>query len=115
MGVVSAFTTTGPELEYWMRGKGVLCDYLIDNTISAAEEYARGKVWSRVIWDVTAVGWMLNDDHRLMQEELVPMPVPEYHHHYSFDSTRMPCKMVYHIHRDALFSDLVRKLTGREC
>ena len=115
MGVVSAFTTTGPELEYWMRGRGALCDYLIDNTISAAEEYAKGKVWSRVIWDVTAVGWILNDDHRLMQDRLVPMPVPEYDHHYSLDASRRPCKMVYHIHRDALLSDLVRKLTGREC
>ena len=25
-GVVSAFTTTGPELDYWLRGKNSLCD-----------------------------------------------------------------------------------------
>ncbi len=114
MGVVSAFITTGPELEHWMRGKGALCDYLADNTISAAEEYAKGKVWSRVIWDVTAVGWLLNDDSRLMLDRIVPMPMPEYDHHYSLDPERPVCRMVYHIHRDALFSDLVRKLTGGE-
>ena len=114
MGAASAFTTTGPELEYWLRGKGVLCDYLIDNTIGAAEKYAEGKVWSRTLWDVTAVGWLLNDDHRLMLDQFVPMPVPEYDHHYSFDSSRPLCKMVYHINRDALFSDLVSKLTGGE-
>lgn len=114
MGVVSAFSTTGPELEYWMKGKNALCDYLADNTIRAAEEYAEGKVWSRVIWDVTAVGWLLNDDHQLMLDELVPIPMPEYGHHYSLDSSRPLCRMVYHVHRDALFSDLVKRLTNRE-
>ena len=31
-GVVSSFRTTGPELEYWLRGKNKLCDYL-DNRL----------------------------------------------------------------------------------
>ncbi len=110
MGVVSAFTTTGPELEYWLRGKNALCDYLTDNTIEAAEEYAKGKVWSRAIWDVTAVGWLLNDNNRLMLDRLVPTPVPEYDHHYSQAPGRPLCRMVYHIHRDALFSDLVKHI-----
>ncbi len=111
MGVVSAFTTTGPELEYWLREKNALCDYLVDHTIEAAEEYAKGKVWSRVIWDVTAVGWLLNDNNRLMLDRLTPIPVPEYDHHYSQDPDRPLCRMVYHIHRDALFSDLVKHIS----
>lgn len=112
MGVVSAFTTTGPELEYWLKGKNALCDYLVHNTVSAAEEYARGRVWSRVIWDVTAVGWLLNDQHRFMLDRLVPTPVPGYDHHYSADPSRPLCRMVYHIHRDALFADLVNRLSS---
>ena len=112
MGVVSSFTSTGPELKYWLKGKNALCDYLVDNTISAAEEYARGKVWSRVIWDVTAVGWLLNHNNRLMQDRLVPTPVPEYDHHYSIDPSRPLCRMVYHIQRDALFADLVDRLSS---
>jgi inosine-uridine nucleoside N-ribohydrolase len=110
MGVVSAFTTTGPELEHWLRGKNALCDYLVDHTIEAAEEYAKGKIWSRVIWDVTAVGWLLNDDSRLMLDRLVPAPIPGYDHHYSQDESGPVCRMVYHIHRDALFSDLIRHI-----
>lgn len=110
MGVVSAFTTTGPELEHWLRGKGALCDYLIDNTIAEAEKYAKGKVWSRVIWDVTAIGWLLNEDHRLMLDSLVPTPIPEYDHHYTCDPARPLCRMVYHIHRDVLFADLITRL-----
>ena len=111
MGVVSSFLTTGPELEYWLRGKNALCDYLVDNTVAAAEEYAKGKVWSRVIWDVTAVGWLLNDHNRLMLDQLVPTPVPEYNHHYSPFPSKTLCRMVYHINRDALFADLVAHLT----
>ncbi len=110
MGVVSSFTTTGPELEHWLRGRNALCDYLVDNTIQAAGEYAKGKVWSRAIWDVTAVGWLMNDGNRLMLDRLVPVPVPEYDHRYSVDPARPLCRMVYHIHRDALFADLVKHI-----
>ncbi len=109
-GVVSAFTTTGPELEYWLKGKNALCDYLVKNTVEAAEEYAKGKVWSRVIWDVTAVGWLLNDGCHLMNDRLIHTPIPEYDHHYAMAFTRPLCKYVYQIHRDALFADLFSRL-----
>lgn len=106
MGVVSACTTTGPELEYWLRGKNALCDYLCDHTIEAAEEYAKGRVWSRVIWDITAIGWLMNENGRLMQDILMPTPVPQYDHRYAFDDARPLCRYVYHINRDALFQNL---------
>ena len=111
MGVVSAFTTTEPELNHWLRGKSDLCDYLIDHTVEAANEYAKGKVWSRVVWDVTAIGWLLNDDNRFMLHKLIPTPIPEYDHHYSQDPRRPLCRIAYHIHRDALLRDLFEHLT----
>lgn len=106
VGVVSAFATTEPELNYWLKGKNALCDYLVEHTVEAANEYAKGKVWSRAIWDVTAVGWLLNDGNKLMLSKLIPTPIPEYDHHYSHDSRRPLCRYVYHINRDALFADL---------
>lgn len=106
MGVVSAFTTTGPELEYWLRGKNALCDYLADHTIEAAEEYAKGRVWSRIIWDVTAVGWLMNEKGNLMQDKILPRPMPGYDHRYSFDENSPLYRYVYHIDRDALLQDL---------
>lgn len=106
MGVVSAFTATEPELNHWLKGKNALCDYLVEHTVEAANEYARGRVWSRVIWDVTTVGWMLNDGRRFMLDKLIPTPIPEYDHHYSQDPRRPLCRYVYHIHRDALMGDL---------
>ena len=110
MGVVSSFTTTGPELHHWLDHKNELCDYLVRNTVEAAEAYAKGRVWSRVIWDVTTIGWLLNENHRFMSDCLIPTPIPEYDHHYASDPTRPFCRMVYHIHRDALFQDLFTRL-----
>lgn len=110
-GVVSAFTTTGPELSHWLGGQNPLCDYLVRHTTEAANEYAKGKVWSRVIWDVTAVGWLMNQEDRFMTGKLIPTPIPEYDLHYAQDHRRPLCHYVYHIHRDALMGDLFARLS----
>jgi inosine-uridine nucleoside N-ribohydrolase len=112
MGVVSAFTTTGPELEYWLRGRNPLSDYLADNTIEAAESYAKGRVWSRVIWDVTAVAWLLNEGGRFLASRLIPTPVPEYDHRWGAAPDAPLCRYVYHVNRDALLGDLFRSISG---
>ena len=72
--------------------------------------YAKGKVWSRVIWDVTTIGWLLNRDGSFMQDKLIPTPIPQYDHHYSQDSRRPLCRYVYMVRRDALFADLFGRL-----
>ncbi len=110
-GVVTHFTTTGPELEFWLRGRNPLCDYLVQQTVDEANTYAKGKVWSRVIWDVTTVGWILNRDGSFMQDKLIPTPIPQYDHHYSQDSRRPLCRYVYMVRRDALFADLFSRLS----
>ncbi len=106
MGVVSAFYVSGPELEYWLKGQNPLCDYLCSHTVEAAEEYAKGRAWSRVIWDVTAVAWLLNDGDRFMFSEVIPAPIPQYDHHYSHDVRRHPMRRVTFINRDALMNEL---------
>lgn len=111
MGVVSEFRTTGPELDFWLRGKNDLCDYLVQHTVDEVNTYAKGRVWSRVIWDVTTIGWLLNDGGRFMGEKLIPTPIPEYDHHYAMNPLRPLCKYVYTINRDALMGDLFRHLT----
>ena len=108
--VVQAFTLSGPELNYWLAEKNPLADYLAKNTIREAEAYAKGTAWTRPIWDVTAVAWLLNDKDRFMTSYLMPAPIPEYDHHYAFDHTRHMIRYVNWIHRDALMTDMLTKL-----
>ena len=62
------------------------CSYLPDESTPViseaardlAERYAKGKAWTRVIWDVTAVAWLLNDNNRFMMSKIIPMQLPEY-------------------------------------
>ena len=109
-GVVSEFSVSGPELEYWLAGKNPLADYLAKNTIRAAETYAKGKPWTRVIWDVTAVAWLLNEDNRFMYDRIVPVMLPGYDGQYHSITDEKPICYVYRIRRDALMEDLFRKL-----
>lgn len=113
-GVVDNFSTSRYELEHWLKGKNALCDYLVENTIEEAESYAKDKVWTRVIWDVTAVAWLLNDGNRFMQDSLMHSPVPEYDYRYATDTRRHFMTYVYHIHRDSLFRDLFAKLASND-
>lgn len=109
MGVVSAFTTSGPELEDHLRGKNKLCDYLVNVTTTEAAACNGGPVWTRPIWDVTAVAWLLDGDFE--EDCLIHSPIPEYDNRYAFDNNRHFIKYVYHIKRDKLFADLFAKLS----
>lgn len=109
-GVVSEFSTSKYELEHWLKGKNALCDYLYENTVEEAEKYAKGIAWTRVIWDVTAIGWLLNENERFMQDRLIKSPVPEYDREYAFNENRHLIKSVYKIKRDSLFTDLFNTL-----
>lgn len=111
MGVVSQFTVSKPELEFWLQGKNDLADYLAENTIKTAESYAKGSAWTRVIWDVTAVAWLLNDSERFMESRIIPTPIPTYDNFYATDYNGHPMRYVYNIKRDNLMTDLFRKLT----
>ena len=108
MGVVSAFRVSGPELDYWLKGKNRLCDYLAQYTAESAIKDGGLPNWTRVIWDVTAVAWLL--DGKYMQDYLVPSPIPQYDHHYGFDPHRHFIRYVYHIERDMLFKALFESL-----
>lgn len=108
--VVSALATTAPELNHWLRGKNALCDYLVQNTVDEAESYAAGRAWSRVIWDVTGVSWLLNDDRRFMRSRLMPTPMPGYDHRWHFPEGTPLCRYVYYVSRDDIFTDLFAAL-----
>lgn len=111
MGVVSAFSVSAPELDKYLVGKNPLADYLAENTVNYMG--GRNELWSKTIWDVTAVAWLLNENQRFMLERTVHAPIPEYDDRYSFSNDTHFMKYVWHIKRDALMRDLFDKIIGK--
>lgn len=109
-GVVSEFRISGPELEAFLVGKNKLSDYLSTHTVEAVREYTDNPVWTRVIWDVTAVGWLILPE--AFSDRIIKSPIPEYDNTYSYNENRHEMCYVYYIDRDKLMIDLVKKLTS---
>lgn len=110
-GVVSSFSISEPEFNYWLKGKNALCDYLVDIVIRD-QQAAAGRPWARAIWDVTAVAWLLNDEDKFMESTLMPCRIPEPDMLYAADPNAKIIRYVNCIKRDSLFEDLIKKLTA---
>lgn len=109
-GVVSEFRISCPELDYWLVGKNALCDYLAQHTKDAMKRNT-DRPWTRVIWDVTAVAWLLNDNDRFMKSRVIGKNLPGYDGQYGYTASCEPMTYVYKISRDTLMHDLINKLT----
>ncbi len=108
-GVVTEFLTTLPELHYHLDGKNALCDYLVE--ITEAFNKKNAPVWSKVIWDVTAVAAVACPEAL----DLVAIPTPRVTSdgYYAFDSGRHPYLYTRSLKRNTLFADLFRKLAEK--
>lgn len=103
--VVSHFHTTIPELEHNLKGRNELSDYLVD----IVKDYSGGKdVYSKVIWDVTAVAWLVNPSW--IPTNLVHSPVLTDQVTFSTDQSRHFIRIATSVNRDALFRDLFSKI-----
>lgn len=109
-GVVNAFTISEPELNFWLKGKSEFADYLVESTVKEALLWTKSKTWTRCIWDVTAVAYLLNDDDRFMLSRIEKTALPTYDGYYSYDNQGDFMRYVYCIHRDELMQDLIDKI-----
>ncbi len=104
--VVSHLFTTIPELKYYLEGKNELSDYLYKIVV----EYSGGKkAWSKVIWDVSAVAWLVNP--AWVTTDLVHSPILTDQKTFSVDHSRHFMRTATTLNRDAIFRDLFEKLT----
>jgi len=108
MGVVSHLTTTEPELRQNIKGKSKLGDYLYDTTCKKAIEDGGNSTWSRVIWDISVIAWLLGDNY--VKDTTITAPIPNYDNGYSYDVNRHFIKVAYSVNRDAIFLDLFNAL-----
>ena len=101
--------------EYIKLGQALKAAGLVESGVDAKYAIEEGRrtassgTWTRVIWDVTAVAWLLGED--FMADTLVHSPIPQYDHTWTPSATRHFIRYVYAIHRDRLLADLVHKLT----
>lgn len=105
-GVCTEFVTTIPEVEYYLKNKNPLCDYLVE--LTRAYNSKGRKAWSKVIWDVTAVAAVACPDTLEMVQ--IPRPIVTDNANYAFDNARPHYLYVRRIKRDALYADLFTKL-----
>lgn len=108
MGMASAFAVTPGELNRYFLGKDPLCDYLAKTVLEHMGDPRGEKLWSRILWDVTACAWLMGEHLALDRIEEKPIPTETV---YLRPAGRPKMRYVYHIHRDALLADLVAKLT----
>ena len=109
-GVVSGFNISKPELEYWLYDKNPLADYLARATVNEADSYAVGTPWTRIIWDVTAVAWLVNAEDKFMWSDIRERFIPGYDGKYHKCENSATMRYISVIHRDALMKDLIKKL-----
>lgn len=106
--VVTHFTTTVPEMERYVGGRGEIGDYLL----KIFKEYRKDHfAWSKVLWDMTAVAWLIND--KWLPSDLVHSPIVTDNCTFSFDQSRHFIRTVNFVQRDPIFRDFFTKLDKR--
>jgi inosine-uridine nucleoside N-ribohydrolase len=106
--VVTHFATTVPEMERYVGGRGPIGDYLL----TIFKDYHKDHfAWSKVLWDMTAIAWLVND--KWLPSDLLPSPIVTDNYTYSFDSSRHLIRVVNFVHRDPIFRDFFTKLDNR--
>jgi inosine-uridine nucleoside N-ribohydrolase len=103
--VVSHLHTTIPELNLYLKGKNDIADYLYEIVV----DYSGGKTaYSKVIWDVSAVAWLVNS--KWVATDLIHSPVLTDQVTWSFDTSRHFIRIATELRRDAIFKDMFEKI-----
>ena len=110
-GVCTEFATSVPELQYHIGGKNALCDYLLELMANYNKTHENTAVWSKVIWDVTAVAAIVAPETLDMVQ--MPRPIVTDSENYAFNMGNPHYVYVRRIRRDALYSDLFQKLANK--
>jgi inosine-uridine nucleoside N-ribohydrolase len=102
--------TTTSELAQFIRGKSKIGDYLYEIFVDHAKEHNRdfSKPWSKVIWDISAIAWLINPTW--IDSELIASPLLADDLRWGATKGRHKIRVATHINRDAVFGDLFERL-----
>jgi inosine-uridine nucleoside N-ribohydrolase len=108
MGVVSHLHSTVPEIERYVETQGEIGRVLAMRYKEYATDYVG---WSKEIWDMAPVGWLLDADWA--PSVLVPTPILTADTTYSVDRSRHLMRYVTFVDRDKILKDFFAKLAKR--
>src|SRR6056300_723830 len=104
-GVTSHLISTVPEIEKYIEAHGEIGKFL---AMRFKEYNNNHKGWSKEIWDMAAVSWVLNEEWA--PTNITPSPILLDDKTWTFDENRHPIKIVYDIKRDLILQDFIEKL-----
>ncbi len=105
-GVASNLVCTVPELEAFLGGANEVCDALV--ALFAAYHENDGFGWSKVIWDVSTIGYMI--DAAWVPSVLSPSPLLTDDCHWGMDQSRHFIREAIYCEKTPMFRDMYRKL-----
>ena len=107
MGVTSHLHASIPEIDAHVRPHGRIGAFLADRFA----EYTDDPVgFSKEIWDMAPVGWLMNP--AWAPSVIVPTPILTDNATWSVDRTRHPMRYVTFVHRSPILRDFYRRLAG---
>lgn len=107
MGVTSHLRSTVPEIERHVEPCGKIGRFLASRFKEYSDDHTG---WSKEIWDMAAVAWLL--DANWTPSVLVPTPILTERPTYSIDRARHVMRYVTYVDRDPILKDFFRKLRG---
>ncbi len=103
--VAEHLTTSVPELDVHVRGRSRIGDYLCDSFAAYSDDHY---AWSKEIWDVSNIAWLINPEWA--PSAIVHSPILTDQLTWSTDSSRHFIRVVLDAKRNAVFRDLFTKL-----
>lgn len=106
--VVDHLLVTLPELHYFLDDASPLGQYLLNVVHSWWVEHEGGPVWSKVIWDIVCIGYLLHPEAVLTH--LIHSPILTDDCRYAVDESRHLIAEAYAVDRDVIFYDIYKLL-----
>lgn len=104
-GVTSHLRSNVPEIEKYVEPHGEIGAFLAQRFKEYSTDH---KGWSKEIWDMAAIGWLLNADWA--PSEIMPAPVMGDDKTWLTAEGRHAMRYVGHVNRDAILRDFFDKL-----
>jgi inosine-uridine nucleoside N-ribohydrolase len=104
-GVTTHLTTTVPEVEKYIEPHGEIGKFLAMRFKEYSDDH---KGWSKELWDMAAVAWLINEEWT--PTNIIPSPILSDNMTWSVDNRRHSIKIVTMLNRDEIIKDFIFKL-----